>query len=67
MPWKSSDASRFSRSAGSSASLSKQWSDIANSALASGKDEGTAIKMASGVVKRRAKDVTAKAPSKGVK
>jgi hypothetical protein len=57
VPWNPSDASRFSKVAGGSGKSSRMWAKVADSALASGDDEGTAIRKASGVVKKRAKDV----------
>lgn len=60
MPWQPKDAGRFSKLAGGSAKSGRMWAKVADSALESGDDEGTAIKKASGVVKKRAKDVIPK-------
>ena len=38
--------------------LSRQWAKIANSSLARGLDDGAAIKIANGVLKRQAKPLT---------
>lgn len=51
MPWTPASALGHTRKA-KSAKKKRQWSKIANSALKSGKSEGTAIKMANGVLKR---------------
>lgn len=55
MPWTSNDAKRFTKKAKGSGGkdYSKQWSDVANSKLESGTDEGTAIKIANGVIKAK--------------
>lgn len=53
MPWTPQDARRFTKKASGSKDYSKEWSDIANQKLASGVDEGTAIKVANGVLKKR--------------
>lgn len=52
MPWTASDAKRFTKGANSPSSQD-QWSKVANSVLDKTGDEGTAIKVASGVVKKR--------------
>lgn len=52
MPWTSNDAHRHTHKA-DSPKAQRQWSDIANSALNRGEDEGTAIRMANGVVAKR--------------
>jgi hypothetical protein len=64
MPWGTKDAGRFSKLAGGSVKGSRMWKDVADSALASGDSESTAIKKASGVVKKRAKDVVVKGVKK---
>lgn len=66
MPWTSSDAKRFSKSAGAGGSKSpgsKQWAAIANSVLQKTGDEGKAVRIASGVVKARKAGI--KSPPKG--
>lgn len=52
MPWNPSDAKRHTKKATSS-KAQRQWSEVANSALSHGRDEGTAIRMANGVVGKR--------------
>lgn len=52
MPWTPSDAKRFSKRAGGSKTSSKQWADVANSALSKTGDDATAIKEASSVIKK---------------
>lgn len=52
MPWTAEDAKRHNKKA--TGKKGRQWADIADSELASGKDEGTAIKIANGVLKREA-------------
>lgn len=52
MPWTASDAKRFTKGANSQSSQD-QWSKVANSVLAKTGDDATAIKTASGVVKKR--------------
>jgi len=52
MPWSPSDAKRHTKKAKSGKS-SRQWSDVANSALKRGASEGSAIRQANAVVKRR--------------
>lgn len=51
MPWSSGDAKRHTRKA-SSAKSRRMWSQVANSALARGADEGSAIRQANAVVAR---------------
>lgn len=52
MPWTASDAKRFTKNANTPSSEG-QWSKVANSVLSKTGDEGTAVKIASGVVKKR--------------
>ena len=52
MPWGASDAKRHTRKAGS-AKAKRQWSHVANSMLKRGASEGSAIRAANAVVKRR--------------
>lgn len=52
MPWTPKDASRFTKKA-QSPKAKRQWRDVADSALARGASEASAIKQANGVVKRR--------------
>lgn len=54
MPWDSRDASRHTHKA-KSAKAKRQWRHVANGMLDRGYDEGTAIKAANSVVKRRKK------------
>ena len=54
MPWKPVEATRFTKKA-KSKTAEKQWSIVADSALARGESDATAIKMANAVVKRRKK------------
>lgn len=55
MPWTpSSGPSRHTKKA-KTPKAKKQWSAVANSMLEGGADEGTAIKAANGVVKKRKK------------
>jgi uncharacterized protein YdaT len=51
MPWTSKSAKGHTKKA-SSGILQRQWSDVANSMLKSGKSEASAIKGANAVVKR---------------
>lgn len=51
MPWSSGDAKRHTRKA-SSAKSKRQWSHVANAALARGASEGSAIRQANAVVAR---------------
>jgi hypothetical protein len=51
MPWKPKMAKDHTKKA-SSGILQRQWSDVANSMLKSGKSEASAIKGANAVVKR---------------
>ncbi len=55
MPWTSNDAKRFSKKASGKGGkdYSEQWSAVANSNLEAGKDEGTAVKIANGVIKAK--------------
>jgi hypothetical protein len=50
-PWQPADASRHNRSV-KSPKRKRQWSAIANSVLKSSGDEGKAIRIANGVVKK---------------
>lgn len=52
MPWKPGDASSHTRKA-KSPKQQRQWSKVANSALKRGASEGSAIRQANAVVKRR--------------
>lgn len=52
MPWTPKDAQRHTHKA-SSPKAQRQWSEVANSALSNGEDEGTAVRMANGVVAKR--------------
>ncbi len=52
MPWKSSDAYGHTHKA-TSDKKKRQWSAVANSALERGHSEGSAVRQANGVVKRR--------------
>lgn len=54
MPWEPKDAERHTKRA-RSPKAKRQWAHVADSALARGEDEGTAIREANGVVKRRAR------------
>jgi uncharacterized protein YdaT len=55
MPWKPKEAKGHTKKA-SSGILQRQWSDVANSMLKSGKSEGAAIRGANAVVaKHKAK------------
>jgi hypothetical protein len=54
MPWGPSDARSKTRKA-NTPKKSRQWSDIANSVLASTGDEGRAVRTANGVVARKRK------------
>jgi hypothetical protein len=49
MPWSAGDAKRHTKKA-TGGKKSRQWADVANSELASGKSEGAAIRAANGVV-----------------
>jgi hypothetical protein len=52
MPWQPSDATRHTKKAISKVAK-RQWSDVADSALKRGASEGSAIRQANAVVKRR--------------
>jgi hypothetical protein len=52
MPWTPRDSTRHTKKAGRSAKAKRQWSHVANSALARGQSEGAAIRQANAVVKR---------------
>lgn len=49
MPWSPSDAKRHTKKA-NTAKKKKRWAAVANSALASGDSEGSAIRQANAVV-----------------
>ena len=51
MPWGSKDATRHTKKA-SSPKKQRQWSHVANAALARGQSEGAAVRQANAVVKR---------------
>ncbi len=51
MPWSPEEASKHKKGLGKKGS--KQWSSIANSVLQRTGDEGQAIRIASGALKRR--------------
>jgi uncharacterized protein YdaT len=51
MPWQSKDATRFTKKA-TTGILKRQFADVANSMLKSGKSEGAAIRGANSVVAR---------------
>lgn len=53
MPWNPADATRHDKKA-DTPKKQRQWSDIADSALARGEDEATAIREANGVLRKRA-------------
>lgn len=53
-PWSSGDAKRHSKKA-STPKKQRQWSEVANSALRGGASEGSAIRQANAVVKRKRK------------
>ena len=61
MPWKSGDATRFTKKAKSDVAK-RQWSHVADSELKRGLPEGQAIAAANSVIKKR---VGAKEPGKG--
>ncbi|HEY6339326.1 MAG TPA: hypothetical protein VIW68_12605 [Candidatus Sulfotelmatobacter sp.] len=52
MPWSSKDAYGHTHGA-QSPKAKRQWSKVANSVLARGGSEGSAVRQANGVVKRR--------------
>ena len=54
MPWRPSDATRFTKKA-RSAKAKRQFAHVANSMLERGYDEGRAIAAANGAVKKRGK------------
>lgn len=53
MPWTAADAAGHTKKA-RSPTAQRQWSHISNGELASGKSEGEAIRIANGVLKKRA-------------
>jgi hypothetical protein len=52
MPWDAKDATRHTKKA-KSPKARRQWKDVANSVLQRTGNEGTAVKQANAVVKRR--------------
>jgi uncharacterized protein YdaT len=54
MPWKPKDATKFTKKA-TSKIAKRQFSDVANSMLARGADEGAAIRAANAAVAKRKK------------
>ena len=52
MPWGPGDAKRHTKKA-TSPKAQRQWADVADSALKRGQSEGSAIRQANAVVKRR--------------
>lgn len=52
MPWEAKDAKRHTKKA-TSAKSQRQWAHVADSMLDRGHDEGTAIRAANSVVKKR--------------
>jgi hypothetical protein len=54
MPWDPEESRRHTKKA-SSAVSQRQWSSVANSVLAKTGDEGKAVRIANGVVKKRSK------------
>jgi len=54
MPWKPPDAKRKTAAA-STPKAKRQWAHVANAALGRGASEGSAVKQANAVVKRRSK------------
>jgi hypothetical protein len=54
MPWKPGSALKHTRKA-KTPKKRRQWAAVANSALKRGMSEGAAVRMANGVVKKRAK------------
>lgn len=52
MPWTPKEATGFTKKA-KSPKAKRQWAHVADSALARGESDATAIKEANGVVKRR--------------
>lgn len=53
MPWTAADAAGHTRKA-RSPTAQRQWSYVANGELASGKTDGDAVRIANGVLKKRA-------------
>ena len=51
MPWEPKDASSHNKKA--KGKKARQWAHVADSEMASGKDEGTAIRIANGVIKKK--------------
>lgn len=52
MPWRASEASEFTKKA-KSKKAKRQWKDVANSVLKRGGSEGSAVRQANGVIKKR--------------
>lgn len=52
MPWSSKDAKKHTRKA-DSGKKQRQWAHVADAALERGQSEGSAIRQANAVVKRR--------------
>jgi hypothetical protein len=52
MPWQPGDAARHTKKA-RSPKAKRQWSKVANSALKRGMSEGSAVRQANAVVKKR--------------
>ena len=52
MPWEARDATSFTKKA-KSQKKKRQWSHVADSALARGESEGSAIRQANAVIKRK--------------
>jgi uncharacterized protein YdaT len=52
MPWEKKDAKRHTKSA-DSPKKQRQWKEVANSALKRGDSEGSAVRQANAVVKKR--------------
>jgi uncharacterized protein YdaT len=63
VPWEARDAKRHTKKVSSDKSK-RQWSHVANSMLASGHDEGSAIAAANSVAKKRAAKSRGKRGSK---
>jgi len=52
MPWTEKDAHRHNHAVPPKGKRARQWADVADSALARGEDEGTAIREANGVARK---------------
>lgn len=66
MPWTPKDAPRFTKKA-QTPKASRQWSHVADSMLASGASEASAIKAANSVVARRNSNSQVSSPMKNAK